>query len=514
MQTLVTGTLSSWAGTSEMPLMPPISSHMAAGICIVGAGIAGLSTAYMLLREGRDVLVIDAGQPGGGETGRSSAHLSSSIDDGYVEIEKIHGRHGSHLAYMSHAAAIDTIEEIVNREHIECDFRRVNGYLFQGAGERAKSLDEEFGAAHRAGMFGIEMLPSAPGGTLGFGRCARYPRQAEFHPLKYLAGLAKAIQRLGGRIHSDARVLDVKHVSENEFEVSTEAGWMVRSPIVVAATNSPITSLVSIHTKQAAYRSYVMALRIPRGSVPAALYWDTDVPYHYVRVQVARFISGEDLLIIGGEDHKTGQDESPNEDAHFDRIRQWAAQHFPMAKEEEYRWSGQIQETNDGLAFLGRSPGGPSNLYIATGDSGNGLTHGTIAGMLLADQINGRVSPWEELYDPSRIRAGAIGKWLKENLNVAKQFTDYAVTPGDEKTVGDILPDTGAVIIEDGHRIAVHRDSHGTLHRRSAVCTHLGGLVHWNAVEKTWDCPCHGSRFTPDGTVLNGPASHSLDEVT
>jgi len=495
--------------------MPALDQDQSADICIIGAGIAGLSTAYLLVREGRNVIVIDAGQPGGGETCRTSAHLCSAIDDGFLEIERLHGKDGAHLAYTSHAAAINIIEQIIKDEGIDCDFKRVDGYLIRGSGMDPKDLDRELEAAHRSGFIEAEQVAQPAVPTLEGGRCNRYPNQAQFHPQRYMAGLCEAIVRGGGRIFSEAHVTEINPGEDSGFNVATQAGWEIHANLVVAATNSPITSIVTIHTKQAAYRSYVVALRIPRGSVPLALYWDTEDPYHYVRVHQLWDDSGDDLLIVGGEDHKVGQDTDSKIDPeiHFKHLREWAKTYFPMVGEVEYHWSGQVMETIDGLAFIGRNPMGPDGLYLATGDSGMGLTHGTIAGMLLRDQISDRVNPWTKIYDPARLRVGALATWAKENLNVALQYKDYAVTPGEESTAEEIEPGHGAVIIEDGQRVAAFRDGAGQLHRCSAVCTHLGGIVHWNPVEMSWDCPCHGSRFTPDGTLLHGPAIQPLSRI-
>ena len=286
-------------------------------------------------------------------------------------------------------------------------------------------------------------------------------------------------------------------------QVETSRG-VIKAGSIVVATNSPVNDLVAIHTKQAAYRTYVIGAVVDRGSVPQVLLWDTTDPYHYVRVQTA---DDHDVLIVGGEDHKTGQ--ANDGDERFARLEAWTRERFAQMRRVAYRWSGQVMEPVDSLALIGRNPLDSDNVYVATGDSGNGMTHGTIAGMLITDLIMGRQNPWKDLYDPSRKTLGAIKEFAKENLNVAAQYADL-VTPGEVDDVVQIPKNEGAILRRGAAKIAVYRDASGQLHERSAVCSHLGCVVQWNSLEKSWDCPCHGSRFHWDGHVVNGPAIRSL----
>jgi Rieske Fe-S protein len=265
-----------------------------------------------------------------------------------------------------------------------------------------------------------------------------------------------------------------------------------------------------MHTKQAAYRSYIVGMRVPHNSIPDALFWDTEDPFHFVRlIPRGSKTEQDDVLIVGGEDHKTGQNEDATE--RFSRLETWAKSIFPGLGEREWQWSGQVMETIDGLAFIGRNPG-DDHVFIATGDCGMGLTHGTIAGLLIKDLILGRDNPWKSLYDPSRKSVRAAFEFAKENLNVAGQYAKW-VTPGEVSSVDKIERGSGGVIRKGLSKIAVYRDPSGELHQRSAVCTHLGCIVAWNPTEKSWDCPCHGSRFGPTGNILNGPAVKPLEPV-
>lgn len=506
-------TTSIWMATADQEKLSPLTEDTSADVCIIGAGIAGMTTAYLLAREGKKVVVLDDGPIGGGMTQRTTAHLSNAVDDRYVEIERLHGEEGAKVAAHSHTLAIDRIEEIVNQEQIVCDFERVDGYLFVPPGESKQILEDELKAAHRAGLEEVEQVARAPLDSFDTGTCLRFPRQGQFHPMKYLAGLARAITRDGGRIFTGTHADEIEGGAR--AHVKTSDGFTISAQAIVVATNTPVNDVVTIHTKQAPYISYVIGARVPSGSITRALYWDTLDPYHYVRLQAVAAQSGSatgyDLLIIGGEDHKTGQ--ADDADERYARLEDWAHERFPMIEAIEFRWSGQVMEPVDGVAFIGRNPGDAENVYIATGDSGMGMTHGTIAGILLTDLIMQRECSWVALYDPSRVTLSSAGEFAKENINVAAQYVADYLTGGEVASAEEIEPGSGAVIRRGLTKVAVYREEDGTLMERSAVCPHLGCIVSWNPGEKTWDCPCHGSRFDCYGKVFNGPANSDLAPV-
>jgi glycine/D-amino acid oxidase-like deaminating enzyme/nitrite reductase/ring-hydroxylating ferredoxin subunit len=492
-----------WTATAAIFAGEKLRENMSTDVCVVGAGISGLSTAYLLARAGKSVLVLDDGPIGSGETGRTTAHLTSAFDDRYFELERVHGAEAARLTAESHQAAIDRIESIVAGEEIDCEFVRLSGYLFLQPGAEASLLDRELEAAHRVGLRAVEKLPRAPA-PFDTGPCLHFPRQAQFHPLKYLDGLARAITRDGGRIFTDAHVDGFE--GGDTPRVRTTSGHTISARALVVATNTPVNDRVAIHTKQAAYRTYVIGARMPPGTMEPCLLWDTGSPYHYLRLQREH---GDDLLIVGGEDHKTGQ--ADDAEARFARLEAWTRDRFAMLGEVGFRWSGQVMEPVDALAFIGRNPG-DKNVYVVTGDSGNGMTHGTLAGVLLTDLVQGRPNPWEKIYDPSRISLKAATEFARENLNVAVHY-GALVTPGEVGAPLEIPPGSGAVDRRGLRKVAVYRREDGTVIERSAFCTHLGCVVQWNSQERSWDCPCHGSRFSPDGAVLNGPALHGLARV-
>ena len=499
-------THSVWMDTSENLLRSPLLENTAADVCIVGAGIAGMTTAYLLTKEGKSVVVLDDGPIGGGMTGRTTAHLVNALDDRYFELERMHGETGARLAAESHTEAIDRIETIVKEEAIDCGFERLDGYLFVPPGDSKKILDDEFDAAKRAGLR-LEKVERAPLPSYDTGPALRFPQQAQFHPLKYLAGLARAIEANGGRIHTETHASKIE--GGEGARIETHGGALVKAQAVVVATNTPVNDLIAIHTKQAPYQTYVIGARVPRGSITRALYWDTPDPYHYVRLQ--SLDGNSDLLIVGGEDHKTGQKDDANR--RFGILERWTRARFPGVEGIDYRWSGEVMEPIDGLAFIGRNPLDADNVFIVTGDSGNGMTHGTIAGILLTDLIMGRDNEWATLYEPSRKTLRSLPEFVLENLNVAKEFTEL-VTPGDVDSIQQIKPGSGATIRRGLTKVAVYRDEAGGVHERSAICRHLGCVVNWNTLENTWDCPCHGSRYEAYGRVIQGPANSDLESVT
>jgi glycine/D-amino acid oxidase-like deaminating enzyme/nitrite reductase/ring-hydroxylating ferredoxin subunit len=490
--------------TVDMPSSPPLAGDITTDVCVVGAGISGLSTAYELARAGRRVVVLDDGPTGGGETGRTTAHLVSALDDRYYNLEALHGEERARLAADSHAAAVSRIEEIVRSEGIDCDFTRLDGYLFVPEGDDLSQLERELAACRRAGLRDVELVDRAPIDSFDTGPALRFPHQGQFHALKYLRGLATAATRMGVQIYNSTHA--VGFAGGRPAQVSTDGGTVTCETIIVA-TNTPVNDRVAIHTKQAPYRTYVVGARIPRGAFPLILLWDTPDPYHYVRLQRDAAGESDDVLIVGGEDHKTGQ--ADDQEERFARLEAWTRARFPQVGAVAYRWSGQVMEPVDGLGFIGRNPLDEPNVFIATGDSGNGMTHGTIAGMLIGDLVAGRENPWASLYDPSRVTLGAVAEFGRENVNVAAQYADY-VTPGEVDDVDAIPPGQGAVVRRGTAKRAVYRSPDGALVEHSAVCTHMGCIVRWNSLEQTWDCPCHGSRFATDGHVVNGPAVQPL----
>jgi glycine/D-amino acid oxidase-like deaminating enzyme/nitrite reductase/ring-hydroxylating ferredoxin subunit len=500
---------SPWAAGHDRTPNPSLSRDLTADLCVVGAGIAGLSAAAEAALAGLKVVVLEAAAVGAGETSMTSAHLTNVFDAGFTYIERHAGTDNTRVAANAHMAAIARIEEIAKQENIACGFQRVDGFLVAHNAEADAGIDSDQDVATRCAtaLWKPERLRESPMGPKA--RAAlRFPNQAIFHPIAYLHGLAALVERRGGVIHESSRVSAVH--SGEPARVETSHGPVVTARFVMVATNSPMNDLVTMHTKQAPYHTYVVGLGVPAGGVAPALFWDTADPFHYVRVLPGGARGGRDLLIVGGEDHKAAHESDC--DRRWDDLETWARERFPAAGASEFRWSGQVMNSLDGLGYFGRNPGDTPNIFISTGDTGMGLTGGALAGMIARDLMLERPNAYAEVFDPSRKPFTAATEFLKEQVDVMAQYADW-VTPGDTDSIDAVPRNAGAIIRRGAQKYAVSRSAQGKVTCVSAVCTHLGCIVAWNPAATTWDCPCHGSRFRPDGSVIHGPASRPLEEV-
>jgi glycine/D-amino acid oxidase-like deaminating enzyme/nitrite reductase/ring-hydroxylating ferredoxin subunit len=491
-----------WMDIEMAPKATRLPGDTECDVVIIGAGIAGISTAYELAIEGSHVIVVDRGKIAGGMTARTTAHLAPLCDDLTSAMIGLRGEDISRLFYESQAAAIDRIEAIQAKEAIDCDFRRLDGYLFQALNTDSKIIEDELDAVRKVGA-PVHRLVGVPFSHGEHQHVLRYPRQGTFHPLKYLRGLVAIIEAKGGLFHSRTVVERIDERDDGKISVATSGGSIIARHAVVT-TNSPIVDRFALHTKMAPYRTYAMALSITKDAIPDALYWDTLDPYHYVRLQPGE--DRTDYLIVGGGDHKSG--EADDAEVRFQALEAWTRNLIPAAQEVTHRWSGQVLETIDYAGFIGKNPGS-SNIYVHTGDSGQGITHGVVGAMINSALILGRDVKWVGVYEPSRKTPAAIGNFLRENLTTVKNFAEY-LAPGELAAVSELKAGHGAIIRQGASKIAAYRDPSGTLYACSAACSHLGCHLHWNTFETCWDCPCHGSHFAIDGTPLNAPAIGSL----
>jgi glycine/D-amino acid oxidase-like deaminating enzyme len=459
-----------WMDIDVMPAAGSLPGDAQCDVVVIGSGIAGISTAYELSKRGKSVMVIDRGRIAGGMTARTSAHLAPLCDDLVSEMTKIKGQEATKLFCDSHAAAVDRIEDVQKKENIDCDFRRLDGYLFQGRGMPADVIDQEMDAVRDVGA-PVHRLVGVPFNGCENCHVLRYPRQATFHPLKYLAGVARACHDSGVEFFRDS---PVEEVSEDNGVVSVKtARGTIRAQHAVVATNSSISDRFAIHTKTAPYRTYVMAFELPRGALPDALYWDTEEPYHYVRLQPRP--GRIEYVLVGGEDHKSGQ--ADDADGRFKKLEAWARELISALGKETHRWSGKVLDTIDYAGFIGRDPGG-KNIYVAMGDSGQGLTHGVAGAMLNTALIMGEDHPWRELYAPARMPLRAAKNFVMENITAVKNFAEY-VAPGELSSVDDLARGQGAIVRRGMEKVAAYRDNNGALHLNSASCSHVGCHLHW-----------------------------------
>ncbi len=500
--------ISFWTHNTQVARFAAISESLKCDVCVIGAGITGLNCAYQLSKEGKSVVVLEDGLISGGETRRTTAHISTLVDSLYSQIIQWHGLEKSRQVFESLTRAIDEIERIVQNEKIECDFSRLEGCLFQSTGIDESALQKEYQACLDVGFSDIDYIKDFPLLNGASTSAVSFPNQAQFHILKYVNGMVDACKRQGVKFLCRTHVTEIN--DGHPATVQTHLGHTVKAGAIIVATNSPISDFVKVHTKQAPYRTYAVGLRVKAGAVPMALYWDTEDPYHYIRLQNLDDNLEEQILIVGGEDHRTGQADDACE--RFARLEKFARAFYPDAMDLQYSWSGQIYESVDGLSFIGRDPGHGDNIHIATGDSGMGMTHGTISGLLITDLIMGRENEWAHIYDPSRKVFNASFEYVKENVNSLSQYSSY-LKPPVLTSVDELKEGEGGVIIRDGYHVAVYKDQDGILHEKSAYCPHMKGVVCFNGLEKTWDCPVHGARFTADGKVIDGPANFDLEDA-
>jgi glycine/D-amino acid oxidase-like deaminating enzyme/nitrite reductase/ring-hydroxylating ferredoxin subunit len=495
-------TESLWRATHQPGRFTPLTRSLDADVAIVGGGVTGLTAAVLLAREGRRVVLLERDVLGSGETGNTTSHLTEAVDARYQTLVKDYGEDGARLVARSSREAIDRIEAFVRESRQDCGFERVPGYLYT---ERADDLDwlaRELDAARRAGC-AVEWVDHVPLPFTTKG-AVRWDAQAQVHATRYLQALVGLAVENGVQIHDTTRVLGVHE--GRPCRVETDLGTVVATHVVVAA-NVPVNNRVLLHTKIAAYRSYAIAAEVT--SLEPGLFWDTDDPYHYTRRQN---IDGRTYLIVGGEDHRTGLE--TDTDACYERLLQYTRARFGVAA-AEYRWSGQIIEPVDGLPFIGLNSAA-QHVYVATGYAGNGMTFGTLAGMIASDLILGRPNPYAALYDATRVKpvAGAVD-YVKENVVFPTRLITDRLTSlnAHDAPIEALGKGEGGIFPSDEGKLAVCRDHEGVVHACSAVCTHLGCDVAWNRAEQSWDCPCHGSRFTPEGRVINGPAVSDLRRV-
>lgn len=495
-----------WLDSAGLPRFPSLASNVTVDVAIVGGGITGITTAYLLKKNGYRVALLERERCCRIDTGHTTAHLTCVTDQRLHRLAKTFGKDRARAAWEAGLAAIDQIAANIKAEDIACDFRWAPGFLHDSLTKPdadTRSLERDAELARELG-FQAEFMEHVPWANRPG---IRFENQAEFHPLKYLAGLLKAIEGDGCHVYEKTEATEFL---EAPVAIKTGKG-RVRADYLVLATHNPLMGLKGLvsatlfQTKLFLYTSYALGAKVPQGILPQALFWDTSEPYYYVRVERKR---GFDYVIFGGEDHKTGQ-EADTEKC-YRRLGAVLKKVVPQA-EVTHRWSGQVIETNDGLPFIGETA---KQQFAATGFAGNGMTFGTMGAMMAVDAYMKRKNPWTDLFAPNRKKVrGGTWHYLKENKDYPYYLVRDRFGGGESKSLSMVKRGQGKILNLDGHKVAAYRDETGQVTLRSPVCTHMKCIVAWNDAEKTWDCPCHGSRFKPNGEVISGPAEEALAEA-
>jgi glycine/D-amino acid oxidase-like deaminating enzyme/nitrite reductase/ring-hydroxylating ferredoxin subunit len=472
-------------------------------VIIVGGGITGITTGYLLQKSGKRCLILEAHTLGFGTTGGTTAHINTLLDTPYTTIIKNFGVNDARLVAEAAREAIAFIKSMVNTHSIDCGFEEVPAFLFAQDKKQTDELDEIYRACDEVGLT-IGFAPAIPV-PIPFKKAVAVGTQAKFHPLRYIYALAKQFEQLGGTILQHTTVLDTTQ-ADHQVMVKTASEQFTCNALVYATHIPPGVNL--LHLRCVPWRSYAMAVTLTDHAYPEGLTYDMYDPYHYYRSQT---IDGTTYLIVGGEDHKTGHDE--NTEQCFRQLENHIRKHFSVSS-IPYSWSSQYFEPVDGLPYIGHLPGGSENIYVATGYGGNGMTYSTVAAHILKDLITGNENLYKHVFSPSRIKPIAgFTDFIEHNTDVIKQFVGKWFEVKDLDELVELAPGEGKVVKFEHQLIALSKDKEGQLHAVSPTCTHLKCSVTWNLSEQSWDCPCHGSRFDPDGKVLTGPATKDLEKI-
>ena len=492
-----------WLDTSSDAGFPSLDRPLTVDVAVLGAGIVGISTALLLKRAGMTVAVVEADRVGAGVTGHTTAKLSSLHGLTYARLSSSFGDDGARVHGEANQAGIEQIANWIEDEGIECDFRRKPNYTYATSRDSLRDIEREVEAAQRAGLpasYTEETdLPYPVAGAI------RFDDQAEFHPRRFLLALAALIPGDGSHVFEHTRATGVSEGTPCRVETT---GPSLTAAQVVVATHFPMLDRGLYFARIHPERSYALGLRV-RGDTPQGMYISADEPTRSIR---SHPVGGGEVLIVGGEGHKTGQ--GGDTASRYQALERFAREHWDV-ESVEYQWASQDNESVDQVPYIGKLTPVSRRLYTATGFKKWGLAQGVAAGMILEDLILGRGNPWAGLYDPARMkslaRPGSIHAFARENANVATRLVGDRLTKRGGRDAAELAPGEGDIARLDGEKVAAFRDDEGVLHAVSTACTHMGCQVNWNSGDRSWDCPCHGSRFSPDGEILQGPAVKPLE---
>ena len=481
----------------------PLGPNQFFDVIVVGGGITGITTGLLLQKSGRSVLIAEAQNIGFGTTGGTTAHLNSFMETPFSRLIKDFGEENAKLVAKAAREALDLIKKHVHEYEIDCGYKEVPAYLYATDEKQIQELDDFFEGFQKVGAE-VSISNTIPV-KIPFEKAFEVPGQGQFHPTQYIYVLAKEFENNGGVIKENCRVTTVE---ENEvLEITTSCGTVKAKNLIYATHIPPGVNL--LHFRCAPYRSYVIAAKLKNeADYPTALAYDMADPYHYFRTQE---VDGQKYLIAGGEDHKTAHEE--NTEGCFHKLEAYVRNYYDI-ESIPYRWSSQYFNPTDGLAYIGHLPGHPKNMFVATGYAGIGMTNSHIAAVVLTDLITKGKSEYEHLFNPNRIKPVAgFSNFVKEAADVVGRFIGDRFSIEKIHDLVEIAPGEAKVVKYEGHTLALYKDEEGQLHACNSACTHIKCTVGWNSAEKSWDCPCHGSRFSYDGTMLTGPARKDLEQL-
>ena len=471
-------------------------------VLIVGGGITGITTAQQLQKAGKKCILAEAHTIGFGTSGGTTAHLNTFMDNSYAQIEKDFGEDNAQLVQAAAREALDLVKRNISEYNIDCDYSEQEGYLFSRDEKQTQELDDIYEASKKAGCE-VRFEDKIPV-PIDFIKTVVYERQAQFHPAKYFYALAKAFEDAGGVLVQNCRITGV-HEKDDHLAVKSSEGKIYARQLIYATHIPPGVNL--LHFRCAPYRSYVLAVKL-KGGYPAGLAYDMYDPYHYYRTQE---VNGQKYLVAGGEDHKTAHQQNTEEC--FRRLEAYLRKYFDI-EEVSFKWSSQFFAPADGLPYIGHLPHNPENVFVATGFGGNGMTYSHVTALVLTDMIVKGESRYQKLFDPNRIKPMAgFESFIKESADVVAKFIGDRINKIKIKELSEIAPGEAKVVKYEGDSIALYKDEKGGLHAVNPACTHVNCIVGWNSAEQTWDCPCHGSRFSIDGEVLTAPARKDLEKI-
>jgi glycine/D-amino acid oxidase-like deaminating enzyme/nitrite reductase/ring-hydroxylating ferredoxin subunit len=490
-----------WLATSPSTSYPALDRDLDVDVAVVGGGIVGVTTALLLAKDGRTVALVEADRVVGGVTGHTTAKVTSLHTLIYAELAQRLDEDAARLYGEANEAGLDTIRRLCREHDIDCELRDMSAYTFATSDADVERLEREVETAVAVGLpASFVDEPPLPFRTSG---AVRFSGQAQFHPRKFLLPLVAELEAAGGQVFERSRVVDVDGGAPSR--VRTDAGHVVTAESVVVATQAPILDAKLLVARARATRAYALVLETG-DTPPDGMFISASTPSHSVRTAS---LEGRGVLVVSGEGHNVGEPGADGARVHSARLERWARDELG-AGDVLFRWSTQDLYSLDRRPFIGAIDN-RSRIFTATGFGGWGMTTGTAAGMLLRDLVLERESPWAELFDPGRLEPKALPALVSKGAHDAKRLIGDRLGRAERvETVGELEAGEGEIVRIEGERLAVSRDADGELRAVSAVCTHLGCIVSWNDAEESWDCPCHGSRFSTAGEVLHGPATTPL----